>query len=90
MIYRDLGNTGLSVSQLGYGAMRLPMEGEGASARVNRELAIPMLHAAFEAGVNYVDTAHGYSNQDNQRLVGEALKGWRDKIVVSTKNPEYN
>ncbi|NLT73603.1 MAG: aldo/keto reductase [Chloroflexi bacterium] len=90
MIYRDLGKTGYRVSQLGYGAMRLPMDGDGPDARVDREKAIPLLHAAFEAGVNYVDTAHGYSNQDNQRVVGEALKGWREKIIVSTKNPEFD
>lgn len=45
-----------------------------------------MIHTAFEAGVTYIDTAVGYCNQDSQRVVGEALKGWRDKIVVSTKN----
>jgi predicted aldo/keto reductase-like oxidoreductase len=89
VIYRELGNTGYRVSQLGFGAMRLPMVGEGDEARVNRELAIPMLHRAFEAGVNYVDTAVGYCNRDSQRVVGEALKGWRDRVVVSTKNHEY-
>ena len=89
VIYRNLGRTGYKVSQLGFGAMRLPMVGEGEAARVNRELAIPMIHRAFEAGVNYIDTAVGYCNQDSQRVVGEALKGWRDRIVVSTKNPEY-
>ena len=90
MIYRELGRTGYRVSQLGFGAMRLPMVGEGEAARVNRELAIPMLHRAFEGGLNYVDTAVGYCNQDSQRVVGEALKGWRDKIILSTKNPEYD
>lgn len=89
MIYRPLGRTGLMASQLGFGAMRLPMIGEGAEARVNRDLAIPMIHRAFEKGVNYIDTAVGYCNQDSQRAVGEALKGWRDKIIVSTKNPYY-
>ena len=89
MIYRTLGRTGLRVSQLGFGAMRLPMIGEGAAARVDRELAIPMIHRAFEAGVNYIDTAVGYCNQDSQRVVGEALKGWRDQIVLSSKNPDY-
>lgn len=89
MIYRHLGKTGLSVSQLGFGCMRLPMKGEGEQAIVDRDLATPMLHRAFEAGVNYVDTAVGYLNQDSQRALGEALKGWRDKIVVSTKNPYY-
>ncbi|MHB0939375.1 MAG: aldo/keto reductase [Armatimonadota bacterium] len=90
MLYRQLGNTGYRVSQLGFGAMRLPMVGEGEEARVNRELAIPMFHRAFEAGVNYVDTAVGYCNRDSQCAVGEAVKSWgREKIVISTKNPYY-
>jgi uncharacterized protein len=89
MIYRELGKTGLKVSQLGFGAMRLPMCGEGDEHRVNRDLAVPMIHRAFEAGVNYIDTAVGYCAQDSQRAVGDALKGWRDKIVVSTKNHYY-
>ncbi len=87
MQYRQLGKTGFSVSQLGFGAMRLPMTGEGDDGRVDRELAIPMIHRAFEAGVNYIDSAVGYCNRDSQRAVGDAIKGWRDKIVVSTKNP---
>ncbi len=86
MIYRTLGRTGLKVSQLGFGAMRLPMVGEGEAARVNLDLAVPMIHRAFEGGVNYIDTAVFYCNQDSQRAVGAALKGWRDKIIVSTKN----
>ena len=86
MIYRTLGRTGLKVSQLGFGAMRLPMTEINGKQVVNRELAIPMIHRAFELGVNYIDTAVGYCNEDSQRAVGEALKGWRDKIVVSTKN----
>lgn len=89
MIYRTLGRTGLKVSQLGFGAMRLPMTGEGKEARVNRDLAIPMIHRAFAGGVNYIDTAVGYCNEDSQRAVGDALKGWRDRVVLSTKNWYY-
>ena len=89
VIYRELGRSGLKVSQLGFGAMRLPMVGEGKEARVDDELAIPMIHRAFEAGVNYIDTAVGYGNGDSQRAVGVALKGWRDRVVVSTKNHYY-
>jgi predicted aldo/keto reductase-like oxidoreductase len=89
VIYRELGRTGLKVSQLGFGAMRLPMVGDGKEARVHDELAIPMIHRAFEAGVNYIDSAVGYCNRDSQRVIGDALEGWRDKIVVSTKNPNY-
>ena len=91
MLYRSLGNTGLKVSQLGFGAMRLPMTepDEKGDARVNLELAVPMIHHAFEAGVNYIDTAIGYCNSDSQRAVGQALRGWRDKVIVSTKNHYY-
>lgn len=86
MQYAILGKTGYKVSRLGFGAMRLPMKGE----RVDRDLAVPMIRRAFEAGVNYIDSAVGYCNQDSQRAVGEALQGWRSRIVVSTKNPHYN
>ncbi|MCL2701755.1 MAG: aldo/keto reductase [Phycisphaerae bacterium] len=90
MIYRQLGSTGLRVSQLGFGAMRLPMTGPEPDARVDRELAVPMLRRAMELGVNYIDSAVGYCNGDSQRAVGDAIKGWpREQLVISTKNPCY-
>ncbi len=89
MIYRTLGRTGLRVSQLGFGAMRLPMTEQDGKEVVNRDLAIPMIHRAFEGGLTYIDTAVGYCNEDSQRAVGAALKGWRDKVVLSTKNHYY-
>lgn len=89
MQYAVLGKTGYRVSRLGFGAMRLPMMGEGATARIDRNLAIPMIHRAFEAGVNYIDTATMYCNSDSESVVGEAIKGWREKIVLSTKNPYF-
>ncbi|MBS3733406.1 MAG: aldo/keto reductase [Phycisphaerae bacterium] len=90
MHYRTLGRTGLTVSQLGFGAMRLPMTGDGDAKRVDDDKAVPMIRRAFEQGVNYIDTAVGYCNSDSQRAVGVALKGWRDKVIVSTKNHEYD
>jgi len=92
--YRTLGNTGLKVSALGFGAMRLPMTADDKA--VDRRLALPMFRRAFEGGVTYVDSAVGYCNEDSQRALGEALADWfadghpRDSIVVSTKNPHYN
>ena len=73
MIYRTLGRTGLKVSQLGFGAMRLPMVGEGDDARVDTDKTVAMMHRAFEAGVNYVDSAVFYCKDDSQRAVGDAL-----------------
>lgn len=87
MLYRELGKTGLKISQLGFGAMRLPMEGTGEEARIVREKAIPMLKKAYNEGVNYFDTAVGYCNKDSQVVVGEFLNLIdRNKVVVSTKN----
>ncbi|HUT34562.1 MAG TPA: aldo/keto reductase [Planctomycetota bacterium] len=86
MQYAILGKTSYKVSRLGFGAMRLPMKGD----KVDRDKAVPMIHRAFETGVNYIDTAVGYCNHDSQRAVGEALEGWREHIIVSTKNPYYN
>jgi predicted aldo/keto reductase-like oxidoreductase len=85
MKYRKLGNTGLEVSILGFGGMRLPMKG----ARVDRDVAVPMLRRAQELGINLFDTAVGYCNRDSQRALGEALEPVRDKVVISTKNPYH-
>ncbi|MCL1888183.1 MAG: aldo/keto reductase, partial [Kiritimatiellaeota bacterium] len=90
MNYRTLGKTGLRVSRLGFGAMRLPMVWEDGKGWVNRDLAVPLLRRAVELGVNYFDTAVGYCNEDSQRALGEALKGGlREKVVISTKNPYF-
>lgn len=76
MEYRPLGPTGLSVSLLGFGAMRIPDKPE-------REVAA-LLDRALELGVSYIDTAPGYGN--SEELIGKALAG-RDTegIVFSTK-----
>jgi hypothetical protein len=84
MQYRDFGTTGLKVSALGFGAMRLPMKGE----HVDEDRAIAAIHRAFELGVNYIDSAYFYCNHESETVVGKALKGWRDKVIVSTKNPD--
>ncbi|MCL2839769.1 MAG: aldo/keto reductase, partial [Defluviitaleaceae bacterium] len=90
MLYREFGKTGIKMSALGFGAMRLPMAGEGDNAKVNYDLATPLMHRAFELGVNYIDTAPYYCNKDSEVAVGKALKGWRDKVYLSTKNPIEN
>jgi len=83
MVHKRLGRTGIEVSRLGFGAMRLP---SGSDGNPNREESVRMIHRAFELGVNYIDTAVGYCNFQSQPVVGEALKGWRDRVYVSTKN----
>ena len=83
MKYTILGKTGLQVSRLGFGCMRLPMK-DGMT--VDREKAVPMLRQAVEWGINYFDTAIFYCGGDSQRVVGEALEDLRDRVILSTKN----
>mgnify|MGYP006282732199 CR=1 FL=1 len=87
MQYTTLGKTGLKVSRLGFGCMRLPMADK---KTVNREKAIPMLHRAHELGINLYDTAVFYCQGDSQRVVGEAFEDRREDIVISTKNHHYD
>jgi len=87
MQYTTFGNTGLRVSRLGFGAMRLPMTMADDKSVVDEDLAIAMIHRAFELGVNYIDSAFFYCNGQSEITVGKALKGWRDKVTLSTKFP---
>jgi predicted aldo/keto reductase-like oxidoreductase len=90
MEFTKFGNTGIEVSRLGFGAMRLPMEKVNGEDEVDYEKATEMIHEGFEAGINYIDTAIGYCNQKSEIAVGKALKGYRDQIYLSTKNPVKN
>lgn len=90
MVYKKFGKTGIKMSALGFGAMRLPMRGSGDKKEINDDLAIPMMHRAFKLGVNYIDTAPYYCDKLSEAAVGRALKGRRDKVYVSTKNPIEN
>ena len=90
MQYREFGKTGIKMSALGFGAMRLPMVGEGETRDVNYDLSTPMIQRAFELGVNYIDSAPYYCDKLSEKAVGKAIKGWRDKVYISTKNPIEN
>ncbi|HEX2952283.1 MAG TPA: aldo/keto reductase [Armatimonadota bacterium] len=87
MQYTQFGKTGIQVSRLGFGAMRLPMINIDGKNVVDEDKAIAMIHRAFELGVNYIDTALFYCDGQSEIVVGKALKGWRDKVYLSTKYP---
>lgn len=70
-VFRTLGRTQMKISTVSFGAMRTAEEA--------------VFQAAFDLGVNYVDTARGYMNGRNEGIVGKALKGYRDKVYVATK-----
>jgi hypothetical protein len=87
MIYKEFGNTGKKVSALGFGAMRLPMKEIDGKKFVDEDLAVPLMQQVFDMGINYVDTAPLYCETLSEDAVGKALKGYRDKVYLSTKNP---
>jgi len=77
MEYRKLGKTGLNVSVIGLGG--IPLQ------RVSQEEATVIIDRCLELGVNFIDTARGYT--DSEEKIGAALKGKpRDKVVLATKS----
>ncbi|MFD0309214.1 aldo/keto reductase [Streptomyces sp. NPDC127119] len=80
MQYRALGRTGVQVSSLALGAMNF-----GRIGRTTQEEATAIVDAALEGGVNVIDTADAYSAGESEELVGKAIAGRRDDIVLATK-----
>src|SRR6476660_5814777 len=80
MEYRNLGRTGVKVSPLCLGAMMF-----GAWGEPDHDKSIRIIHAALDAGINFVDTADVYSGGESEEIVGKAIKGRRDDVVLATK-----
>ena len=76
MEYRTLGKTGLKISRLGFGG--IPIQ------KVDAVATKQLIHAMIEKGMNYIDTARGYTVSES--YLGEALEGVRDKFVLATKS----
>ena len=79
---RTLGNSGLKVSELGLGCMGLTF-GYGPAA--NEADAIALIQKAYDLGITFFDTAEAYTQGDNERLLGKAIKPFRNKVVIATK-----
>ena len=76
MEYRVLGKTGLKISRIGFGG--IPIQ------KITKEETKPLIHYLMEQGVNYIDTARGYTV--SEEYLGYALEGIRDKFVLATKS----
>src|SRR3954451_7287855 len=80
MEYRPLGRTGVQVSPLCLGTMMF-----GAWGNTDHDDSIHIVHRALDAGINFIDTADVYSAGESEEIVGKALKGRRDDVVLATK-----
>jgi aryl-alcohol dehydrogenase-like predicted oxidoreductase len=80
MQYRTLGRTGIRVSPYALGAMMF-----GAMGNPDHDESIRIIHRALDAGINLVDTADAYSQGESEEIVGRALQGRRDDVVLATK-----
>src|SRR4051812_31605566 len=80
MDLRPLGRTGVQVSPLCLGTMMF-----GAWGNPDHDDSIRVIHVALDAGINFVDTADVYSAGESEEIVGKALKGRRDDVVLATK-----
>jgi len=81
MEYRPLGRTGVWVSQLCLGAMMF-----GAFGNPDHDDSVQIIHKALDAGINFIDTADGYSAGESEEILGKALAGGRrDKVVLAVK-----
>ncbi|MGJ0120084.1 aldo/keto reductase [Williamsia sp. MIQD14] len=80
MKYRTLGRTGVQVSTLALGAMNF-----GAIGKTTQDDATAIVDAALEGGINIIDTADMYSQGESEEMVGKAIAGRRDDIVLATK-----
>jgi len=90
MLYRQFGNTGVEVSALGFGAMRLPTTDPKDRSSIDEVLATRMVRYAIDHGVNYIDTAYPYHNGESERFVGRVLQdGYREKVNLATKLPMW-
>jgi aryl-alcohol dehydrogenase-like predicted oxidoreductase len=81
---RTLGTQGLTVSALGLGCMGMSHSYGSPEERDERE-SIAVIHRAIELGVTFFDTAEAYGPYTNEELLGRALQGRRDGVIIATK-----
>lgn len=82
MHYRPLGRTGIEVSEIGFGAWAI---GGDAWGEVDDATSLLALERALELGVTFIDTADVYGDGRSERLVGQAIRGRREKVVLASK-----
>ncbi|HLE64539.1 MAG TPA: aldo/keto reductase [Candidatus Bathyarchaeia archaeon] len=86
MRYRELGKTGLQVSEIGFGAWAVGGNAHGNSyGPTDDRASLAAIQRAVELGCNFFDTADVYGHGHSEEVLGQALKGHRDKVIIATK-----
>lgn len=83
MQFRQLGRTGIRVSEIGFGAWALGGQWGGQ----DDDDSLAALHRALDGGINFIDTAQGYGDGRSERVIAEALRTRSEKVYVATKTP---
>ncbi len=83
MQYRTLGRTQLRVSEIGYGGGRV-------RSNQDEQTLIRILHRAFDIGLNYIDTAPTYGDGASETVIGKAIQGRGDQLVIATKTEAFD
>lgn len=83
MKYKTLGKSGIKVSEIGFGAWTIALDWWG--KKINDDEAKRMLKKAYDVGINFFETGDMYGKGKSEKLIGEAFKGMRDDIIISTK-----
>ena len=83
MQYRTLGRTGLNASEIGFGGGRIRLDQDP-------QIIIEILHQAFDAGLNFLDTAPTYGGGTSENIIGKAITGKRNELIIMTKTKAYD
>lgn len=86
---RRLGENGPELSVIGFGAMEVGDREEASKRGLSDEDLLDVIRAAPDAGINWIDTAEAYGRGNSETLVGRALSGRRDEVLIATKVAEH-
>lgn len=85
MIYTELGKSGIRISRIGLGTWQYGSRSWGWGREYGEPEAIEAIRRSIELGVNFIDTAEIYGDGKSEEIVGKAIRGLRDEVVIATK-----
>ena len=92
MLLKELGQSGLKISCIGFGAWGIGGKTEGATSygETDDRVSLNALNEAFDQGINFYDTSNVYGAGHSEELIGKAFKSKRDQVVIATKGGYFN